>query len=379
MDKAVIGKVFIIFITFLTSCVGSVYDGVSPYPYSPVGDYPAPDIVSFPNFNQVYKNGSNHISSLQFNNMINMNQQKNASKLEIAYQSTANRKIEDLVALVTVNVGIGFSICSATPIKYDSSLDKTVLVTAAHCLIKSKPDLNNLYQNDIYPLASINVIQGINAMVDPVNIFKVDAVFVYSKYCDGSSFYNNGSCPNLIYKAGTEGNDVALLEIKGKFGNPEHYPKIATLDHFPAVYTKAPVLSLGYGVVNGEGNQEIVPDGGVKAFATTNYLYASSDHVGYHYLHNSIFNEEHKAYAILFCSGDSGGPDLFWDGNQWLMLAIHTYGPANQCGGFTKNLYRNGNGSTNLGFYFTWLQSIIDNLDNHGYCDNSDHQCLLKK
>ena len=41
MDKAVIGKVFIIFITFLTSCVGSVYDGVSPYPYSPVGDYPA--------------------------------------------------------------------------------------------------------------------------------------------------------------------------------------------------------------------------------------------------------------------------------------------------------------------------------------------------
>ncbi len=392
MDKTVILSFIVACLGSLvvTSCVGGVYDGVTPYPYPLGGNYATPPIVSWPDFNILYKGNSSHISSSKLKTMKAKAIKHSNPNLKIAYQSSVDDRVENLVGLLTVDLPDGYSICSATPIKYDATNDQTVFITAAHCLMAQKNDPNSLNTTDIYSVQDMYISQGIKGWSDPVNVFAVEAVYLPSRYCYGSVFAIDGegvsSCPNLKYKAGTEGNDIAIVVVSGKFSNPDNYPQITKLQNYPITYTKAPILSIGYGVVNGANSSETWPDQGIQAFAVTNYSYAETNQAGYHYLLNSIFNEDHKAYATLVCSGDSGGPDLFWDQNladsqdkgKWILLSEHTYGPAGECGSFYKNLYVHGNGSTNVGYYYDWITGILGALNNSSYCNNPENKCVLQ-
>jgi secreted trypsin-like serine protease len=134
----------------------------------------------------------------------------------------------------------------------------------------------------------------------------------------------------------------------------------------------APVLSIGYGVNTQWPNSNASCDTPTKCatmFYTANYQYWQQNTTGYNYLYNSYYNAGgfgQFGYSSLICGGDSGGGDLFWDGNNnnWLLLSEHTYGPNGACGTFYNYL---PNAATNVSAYYDWIQSIIED---HSPVDN---------
>jgi hypothetical protein len=75
----------------------------------------------------------------------------------------------------------------------------------------------------------------------------------------------------------------------------------------------------------------------------------------------------YAGYASLICGGDSGGGDIFWTGNKWILLSEHTYGPTSVCGTFYSYL---PNGETNVSSYYNWLENIIMNKNPIADCTN---------
>jgi hypothetical protein len=267
--------------------------------------------------------------------------------LQIAYGHNTNPAAPSLVAFVNQLVtsyvypldpaNNGWYICSATPVASDGS-GGTWLVGAAHCFLSSKSQRTTVSVSDILPPTNLRIKQGVYGSIA---VAESAQVFIRKDYCRGSTFDYLGACPNFGPGGITQGNDIALIHIAAKFNSTEIYPRLAESSEYPESYTMAPVLSMGYGdnnVVGGNGDM----------FYVVNYFYQQEDNLGYHYLLNSYFNP-YAGYSALICGGDSGGPDLYWNGSQWLLLSEHTYGPsdADACGAYYSGL---PNGATNVLF-----------------------------
>lgn len=279
------------------------------------------------------------------------------NSLQIAYGNNSESQIANLTAFVTM----GGYICSATPVKYDESSNNTFFIGAAHCFVPAKEQFGALTTNELYLVGDLAIYNGIKL---PWNqTYPVQAVYLRQDYCYGSTFSGLGNCPNFFPSSGlgTQGNDIAVIQISGKYANPESYPypQVVPASQYPTPYAMAPVLSIGYGI-----NTQIPLTDDKKAsssvmFYVANYQYWQQDATGYHYLYNSYYNNSYNAtpgYSALICGGDSGGGDLFWNGSNWILLSEHTYGPTGACGTFYSSL---PNGATNVSAYYDWIQSIL--------------------
>lgn len=319
--------------------------GVSPNPYPTAGTFPTmPDgfATAVPSFVQ-----------------------PQSSSLQIAWGYNTNPAALNLAAFVEMDYN-GSWICSATPIESDGA-GGTWLVGAAHCFVSSKTagGVPNLL-----PTGSISISKGFGAAVfgesaptRPRIIKALSAtVYIPSNYCAGGAISGISDCKNFSSASGGQGNDIALIHINTKFNESEVYPQINNGSDYPAAYTMAPVLSLGYGDNN-------VTGGNGKLFYVVNYFYQESNARGYHYLYNSYFNPAsgNYGYSELVCGGDSGGGDLYWNGTNWILLSEHTYGPENACGQFYNYL---PNGATNVSAYYDWLQSIMKSSNPIAECNS---------
>lgn len=326
------------------------YTAINPYPYPPTLDYPQlPD---------GFESGT---PSFAGNN------------LQIAYGYNSNPAAQDLVAFITIVADSGrASICSATPVAGDGN-GGTWLVGAAHCFLGNKNDPDIVTTDDLVTPHRVAVFKGISKFNNWILKTSPVTVFVRKDYCQGATFDTLGLCPNFSPTEGAsggQGNDISLIHISVPFNSDEVYPRIAPAIDYPAPYTMAPVLSLGY------GNNNVNNDNGIL-FYVTNYFYDKSDDVGYHYHYNSYFNPDpgNLGYSALVCGGDSGGGDLFWNGINWLLLSEHTYGPGDACGQFYPTL---PNGATNVSAYYDWLMNIINSGANGAvsYCETESANCV---
>ena len=296
------------------------------------------------------------------------------NNLQIAYGNNSQEQVANLTAYVNM----GGALCSATPVKYDSTTNTTFLVGAAHCFVDTKDSPTTLTSSNLMPVGNLSIAYGVNASSAPIESrFQVKAVYLPQNYCYGATFpvVINGEtykeCTNFspTSGSGTQGNDIAVIQITGKYAYPESYPQLATASQYPAPYTMAPILSIGYGV----NTQSPLPNPSASCgtsdkpcgtmFYVANYQYWQQDATGYHYLYNSYYNNSYAStpgYTSLICGGDSGGGDLFWNGNNWLLLSEHTYGPAGACGTFYSYL---PNGATNVSAYYGWIQSILNDAN----------------
>lgn len=308
--------------------------------------------------------------------------------LQMAFGNNSEAALIDLVAYIQVsNIPYPYppsnmvnDICSATPIYYDNIHDRTWFVSAAHCFTKQKQFANRVVESDIWSRSQpISIMSGkYGNRAESSNV----TVFLPKDYCLGSSFAASssssygGSCPHFTPDDGGQGNDIALFYIGGYFRHNtdnSRLPKIAPPESYPDTYTMAPVLSLGYGINTQAPNYDAKCSTSTEPcgtmFAVVNYQYGVSNNTGYHYLYNSYYNSGafgSSGYTSLVCGGDSGGPDLFWTGSEWILLSEHSYGPVvdgnGVCGGFFDYL---PNGATNVSVYYSWLQSII--YSDHSY------------
>lgn len=287
--------------------------------------------------------------------------------LQIAY-GYANES--SAIANLTAFVAINSSICTATPIKYDSVSNTTFLVSAAHCFIHSKENASETTSIDMIPVSDITVSYG--SAFPWIKTYQVNAVYIPKNYCFNSTFAIRSECSNFSPNSGsnTQGNDIAILQIKESFGIIESYPKLAEESQYPQTYSMAPVLSVGYGLYTQEPITSSSCTNCGNLYYVANYQYWQQDATGYHYLYNSYYANNSSygsGYAALSCDSDSGGGDLFWDGKNWLLLSEHAYGPTNACGTLYSYL---PNAATNVSAYYEWIKNIIDNTDPKSNCKN---------
>ncbi|MDD3265845.1 MAG: hypothetical protein PHC75_01525 [Burkholderiales bacterium] len=341
--------------------------GVYPYPYPAQGTYNGnlytnlaqPSSVS----SGILKN--NYPSSYfptQFGGT--SNSVNNNPALQIAYGRNDESSVAKIVAFVFMN---GNEICTATPVSYDANSDTTFLVGAAHCFVKNKTSATSMESVNLTISESTIVYNGVNS---PFATEYTNAnVYVRKDYCYNAVFGIGSSCPNFSPADGAangQGNDIAVIQVTGEYGGPNNrnnYPSLAESHEYPTPYTMAPILSIGYGINTQQPyGRGCLPGGCGYMYYVAGYQYQASNSTGYHYLYSSYFNSTKigngysYGYSDLICGGDSGGPDLFWTGSKWILLAEHTYGPSSSCGKFYKSL---PNAATNVSAYYGWIQSII--------------------
>lgn len=284
--------------------------------------------------------------------------------LQIAYGRNNEASVAGIVAYVRMDTDL----CTATPVKYVNG--KTYLIGAAHCFVNQKNNPTTLQASNIIPTGNnLYIESGLNANLVGVVQIPITAVFLRQDYCLNATFSKQGDCPNFTPSQGVnggQGNDIAIIEINGMFGESSGiYPQVVSSDKYPQPYTMAPILSIGYGNTNNPAS------GNGKLYYVAGYQYLQQDATGYHYLYNSYYNFGEYAgqtgYTALICGGDSGGPDLFWTGQNWILLSEHTYGPQYACGTFYNYL---PNGATNVSAYYSWIQSILTSESPVTSCKN---------
>jgi hypothetical protein len=291
--------------------------------------------------------------------------------LQIAY----GRNNESAVAKISAYVTMSGSMCSATPVKYESTTNTTFLIGAAHCFVANKTNANELTTSNIESSSDLRVFYGVSGAQR--ESYPVTAVYLTKNYCYGATF--SGSCPNFSPTdgvSGGQGNDIAVIQIQGEFGgngNHINYPHVVPASEYPTTYSNAPILSIGYGVSRQTPGNDT---GGLTTmYYVAGYQYWQQDtannNSGYHYLYNSYYNSinafNSTGYTALICGGDSGGGDLFWTGSKWILLSEHTYGPSKACGQFYSYL---PNGATNVSAYYNWIMSIFNSSNPVASCNN---------
>lgn len=366
MRKNIISLVILSGFVLLTGCNGgsSGNSTVSPYPYQEEGSYngvPYSQLGSPP-----YLNNYPSAYFPTFNSVTSMASPK------IAYGQNSESAITNLAAFVKM----GKYICSATPVYYNSQQDVTYFVGAAHCFVAAKPSANTLSSSDLISNEIISIYNGISKEDGWYESFPSKAVYLMRNYCYGATFSSPGGCPNFTSSdgvSGGQGNDLAVIEISGKYANPESYPSVVPESQYPQQLSMAPVFSIGYGL---NTQSPASPDSDLSRgtmFYVANYFYEQVDTTGYHYLYNSFYNSSSNGYAALVCGGDSGGGDLFWTGQKWILLSEHTYGPDDACGTYYNYL---PNAATNVGSYYSWIESIITSTSPQDWCDTTNSNCV---
>ncbi|TXJ00951.1 MAG: hypothetical protein E6Q32_05540 [Neisseriales bacterium] len=338
-------------------------DPTPPSPYAPLGNYMG---IAYSELGQPTGLTQSYPSSFWPSNL---------PAFQIAYGSDDESAIANLSALVHLKR----SICSATPVYYDSQSNTTFLIGAAHCFVISKSSPTNLNHNDLMATSDVRIYHGVGSSLHSWDAnYDVKAIYLRQDYCYNGSFAIGGECQNFTPQEGAsggQGNDIAIIQVVGQYADPESYPQIVPATQYPQTYTMAPVLSIGYGI-NTQTPIGDMPSGCTVGsdcavmYYTANYQYWQQDTIGYHYLYNSYYNNGgfgQHGYTSLICGGDSGGGDLFWNGSHWLLLSEHTYGPSDVCGTFYSFL---PDGSTNVSAYYDWVQSILYSTDPVAACNN---------
>lgn len=365
MKKYLIGPVVFIASLSAISCNsgGGGNNSVTPYPYQTLGSYngiPYSQLGNPPGFTNYPEAYFPTFTSAA------------AMSSKIAYGQNTQTNITNLSAYVRM----GKYICSATPIYYNPKANVTFLVGAAHCFIPAKPLADTLTVNDLITNDLVSVYNGMSKDAGWYESFPTTAVYLMKNYCYGATFDKPGGCPNFTAGdgvAGGQGNDLAIIQIPGKYADPESYPSVVPESEYPQELSMAPILSVGYGL---NTQTPTSPDSDLPRgimFYVANYFYEKTDTSGYHYLYNSFFNSSTNGYAALVCGGDSGGGDLFWTGQKWILLSEHTYGPDDACGTYYSYL---PNAATNVGSYYNWIESIITSSSPEDWCNTAGNNCV---
>ncbi len=140
-------------------------------------------------------------------------------------------------------------------------------------------------------------------------------------------------------------NDIAVLVLEEPVDIEPVWISEEIVDD---VAVGSTVTSIGFGISDSSGSGSGIKRSAELVIDSTDdtFLYSDSD-----------TNEN----AAQICSGDSGGPQVYWDGEKWTQWAVHSWGDQN-CAWQS--------GSTRIDTVYEW---IVDQLEDvHGTRDRCE-------
>jgi hypothetical protein len=183
----------------------------------------------------------------------------------------------------------------------------------------------------------------------------ITAVYVPSQYCqNGAIILNDGSysCSPLDLQNG----DVAVLKIQTRNSNTlQVNPNVKLAAANFSINANSYLLGIGYGL-----NTSSNPNSNILYY--TNYQYfANNSYNGVSGL-STIMNGyiSNNAYYSIICQGDSGGGDFAWDGTNWNLIGMHSYGSL-PCGAASSNYTAAYDTSADERPFNSWINTILTN------------------
>lgn len=317
-------------------------------------------------------------------------QSANLQKMAVALE-----RYESATTYGSITTESGFyNFCTGTPIKYNPTTGVTFIVTAAHCVVGTRfpkaagaptTSVNiSTYVVDDYGHNNAWITQGTNAggIQQGQLTAQVLAVYVPSQYCQAKAFTNESgiySC-NGVYGVDIPywNGDFAILKVQAQAGKSVAIANNVKLapSNLSLASTSTNLLALGYGGTNPNGTI----DGQNPSNSFLNYIntaYFGTNSYGGINASMTIMNGYLKGniYYSLICQGDSGGGDFAWDGSNWNLVGVHSWGNTygNRSGKVTCGAYGTdyvANASADVRQFNGWIQGVLNGDNQTTGCAN---------
>ena len=249
--------------------------------------------------------------------------------------------------------------CTATPVSFDPTTQTGFLVTAAHCVISHAKVANTPISNKnigVFDEYKSYLYQGPNS-----NNYKnsltgvILAVYVPVQYCQVPAIKELGFGRSACEDFHQQNGDIALLKFQVNSGQKfKLNPQVKLAPENLSIAPSSLLLALGYGLTNKDPYNSSLYYVNYQYFATNSYAGLTSE--------ASLMNGYYanRSYHSIICAGDSGGGDFYWDGSNWLLTGVHSYGAAG-CG-VSNSKYREADDvSADIRPFSSSLQNIINN------------------
>ncbi|WP_158649372.1 trypsin-like serine protease [Aquella oligotrophica] len=228
--------------------------------------------------------------------------------------------------------------CTGTPIQYNPTTGVTFIVTAAHCVIGTTTPKAagapttaaniGTYVVDDFGHNDAWIYQGTNAgPLQPTNLTaQILAVYVPSQYCQQAAYTkNDGGTYDCNTSVRSWNGDFAILKVQAQTGKTVDIAPNLKLapSNFSMIESSTRLLALGYGGTNPNNGTPANPENTNLNYI--NYQYFATNKEAETTIMNGWF-QNNKVYSLI-CPGDSGGGDFAWDGTNWNLVGVHSWGP----------------------------------------------------
>lgn len=258
--------------------------------------------------------------------------------------------------------------CTGTPLSYDANTKTGFILTAAHCVIgEPKPANTKITANNITTfsegLGYINQIN--NAATNSGTTGNIDAVYVPNTYCEIPAF--SYDLKNKYYFCGDlteQYSDFAVIKVHSD--TPlQLNSQIKLASSNLQLTSPSYLMALGYGKTNDDANNTNLFYITYEYFGTNSY----SGETGVSTIMNGYSPNGSDGYYSIICGGDSGGGDFYWDGSNWQLVAVHSYGSA-ECGALSNNYSSAFDASGDIRPFANNITQLINNDSTKSGCNN---------
>ncbi|MDG3085796.1 serine protease [Vibrio hannami] len=216
-------------------------------------------------------------------------------------------------------------------------LDEQHVLTAAHCLYDGNGDLNEDYL--VYTSVAIQMENESQFLDGSVEVIRASEFYPHSDYVDSSSS-TGASWPN----------DIAIIKLDSPISVSSSDYVVRASDDFYRGTDGEPMIAVGHGYTENGDEDELLQ-------TTLNYEAGECDLGDLNDSQICMTGEldEDTGVRNTTCSGDSGGPLYWFDGDEYVQAGITSYGWS---GCYNANS-DDTSVFTEVVDYQTWIASVL--------------------
>lgn len=283
----------------------------------------------------------------------------NNCKVSNVNNESLQSNLQSMAVAITGLSGAGY--CTGTPLSYNPASQVGYVLSAAHCVVgNSKAARQQVTAGNIITFAKHNnyINQALSAASGSGATGTIQAIYIPTQYCQSAAFeldqYGNYACSDLTKQNG----DIALLKVS--FATGQSLNVSSQVQLAPSnlkVAQPSYVMALGYGITNYDG---YVQSNKNLTYITYQYFADNTfqNTTGLSTIMNGYSPQGYNAYYSIICSGDSGGGDFYWDGNNWNLVGTHSYG-SSVCGAANTSYTGANDVSADVRPFTSQLQQIM--------------------